>query len=364
MGVHAPCESTDKLCPACLLFGTINGKGMKGHVRVTDAMPEGEWKPEIHTLQILGEPRTSAFEFYLKKPRENRVTYWNFDFYGKNVQVPGERLTRTEYYDLGEAAPRGRKLYWHSPPAPDASKNHMNATMEAMQGRFTFRIYFDQITNQQLQDLIWVITLGENREDSMKQHKLGHAKPLGYGSVKLVVTEKMVRLIAAEKDTLKVRLERTDGDNLQTEQGGNTDLNSDAMENLLRICDVRSVPKNVPVMYPKALNKKYIYTWFAENRKESKYMQILPDVLDKELTLSGSWNEREKIPSRMEGRVKFFKADQNFGYITGKDGQEYKVNINSYNPNIRPEDLRKGRSVTFIPKEIRGNKVANQCELK
>ena len=79
MGDFVPCK--DKLCPACLLFGTINGTGMKGHIRVSDAFLNGETESKVHTLDILASPRTTAFEFYLKKPVKN-ATYWDFDFYG------------------------------------------------------------------------------------------------------------------------------------------------------------------------------------------------------------------------------------------------------------------------------------------
>ena len=65
---HVPCGHT--LCPACLLFGTANIDGMKGHLRVSDAFIDENGREKINrkdvTLDILAAPRTSAFEFYLK----------------------------------------------------------------------------------------------------------------------------------------------------------------------------------------------------------------------------------------------------------------------------------------------------------
>src|SRR5699024_10973653 len=142
------------------------------------------------------------------------------------------------------------------------------STMEAMSGSFEFQIYFDEITEEQLQNLVWVVTLGENRKDSTRQHKLGHAKPFGYGSTKLIVTEKVIRNVSMEGNSIEVSLDRKGYKDINTKQGKN--LDQGAVKNLLIMCDTRSIPKGVPVMYPRELDKKgneYIYTWFANNRK-------------------------------------------------------------------------------------------------
>lgn len=69
------------------------------------------------------------------------------------------------------------------------------------------------------------------------------------------------------------------------------------------------------------------------------------------------------LPSRISGKVKFFKADQNYGYITGEDGQDYKISLNSYNPDIGQEDLIKGRKISFIPQKRGEKRFATYCEL-
>ena len=179
---------------------------MKGHVRFTDAFmkntPEnGAVKTTEHILQILSTPRTTAFEFYLKKPVEN-ATYWNFDFYGVTESDENSEQSHTSYHHLDKAAPRGRKMYWHHNIAPDAGgKQKMNNTMKSIDdGDFGFRVYFDQISREQLADLIWTINLGENSEKSKYLHKLGHAKPLGYGSVKLIVEGGAVRRFTKDEN--------------------------------------------------------------------------------------------------------------------------------------------------------------------
>lgn len=333
MGDHAPCSSTNKLCPACLLFGTVEDKGLKGHVRFTDAAMTSEPVFETHTLQILGQPRTSAFEFYLRRP-EN-ATYWNFDFYGVKVrdESRGDKKrnpnnknnTHTEYYDLGESTPRGRKMYWHHPIAPDAEKGRMNSTMEAVNGSFEFKVYFDEVTEEQLQNLIWVITLGENNADSTRQHKLGHARPLGYGSVKMVVTEKVIRRLEISDDGLSVVLEKIPvaGEVKHSLKG--TD---DIIDNLLKMCDATAVSTagGVQVTYPSAERKgeKTVFEWFSQNRRNPDTLKILPEPLDKDITLSDEWKKNR------ENQAGGYRGNQRNGNWGSQRNQMTKSRGNSY----------------------------------
>ena len=288
MGDYAPCDSTEKLCPACLLFGTVADKGMKGHIRITDAAMTSKPKWETHTLQILGEPRTSAFEFYLRKPKDTSATYWNFDFYGEKVYDKNGNA-HTQYHDLGSSTPRGRKMYWHSSVAPDAEKGNMNATMEAVNGSFEFKVYFDEITEEQLQNLIWVITLGENEKNSTRQHKIGHGRPLGYGSIKMTVSKKVIRRLEVSDGEIQVVVDESPVDKKVQHKLKGTET---VIENLLKMCDTTTIPADIPVMYPKEINKKgqeAIFTWFAENRKNADYVKTLPEPTDENLTLLGNW---------------------------------------------------------------------------
>lgn len=364
MGVHAPCSSTDQLCPACLLFGTTKGKGMKGHVRVTDAVLKTAQATEKHTLQILGEPRTSAFEFYLRKPQGNAVTYWNFDFYGEKVtNKKGD--DHTEYQDLGQATPRGRKMYWHGPVARDDSKGKMNSTMEALKGSFEFKVYFDEITENQLQELIWVITLGENDKESEKQHKLGHAKPLGYGSVKLVVTEKTVRRIAAEGEKMAVVLEEKKGVGsisvIQPEEGKNFDQK--AVKNLLIMCDTKSVPDDFPIMYPRELDKnknEFIYTWFAQNRKNADSVKILPEpneIKDKKKALRGQWNDKEDKNQKVNEGVYRVRVVSEGRQAKNINYWEYDIEV------LNAPKFQKCRCTMTAHKKIKVKK-GEECEAK
>ena len=57
-----------------------------------------------------------------------------------------------------------------------------------MKGTFKGSVYFDRITRAQLEELAFVLTLGENTPASPRLHKIGHGKPVGYGSCKITLT--------------------------------------------------------------------------------------------------------------------------------------------------------------------------------
>lgn len=367
MGDHAPCSSTDRLCPACLLFGTVEDKGLKGHVRFTDAAMTSEPVFETHTLQILGQPRTSAFEFYLRKP-EN-ATYWNFDFYGVKVRDESKEEkkrkpnnknnTHTEYHDLGKSTPRGRKMYWHHYPiASKVKKDRMNSTMEAVNGSFEFKVYFDEVTEEQLQNLVWVITLGENNADSTRQHKLGHARPLGYGSVKMVVTEKVIRHLETSDDGLNVVLEKipVTGEVKHSLKG--TD---DIIDNLLKMCDTTAVSTagDVQVTYPSAERKgeKTVFEWFSQNRKNPDTLQILPEPLDKDITLS---DEQKKNRENQAGGNRGNQRNGNWG---NQRNQMTKSRGNSYEAKAFQEKEKTLETIELVkPKPVADFKPGTEYE--
>lgn len=295
IGEHKPCKG-ENLCPACLLFGNMIGKyGLKSKVRVSDALPLGNLSTNKITLGVLGEPRTSAFEYYLERRMDEgkAASYWNFDFYGVS-EIDKKGVSHTKYYDLPHAMPRGRKMYWHGKPVSSNKKSKMNQTVQAAgeNQKFSFRIYYDEITSGQLQDLIWTITLGDNSENSKLQHKLGHAKPLGYGSVKLTVDKVVERKIQySEDEGITVALKEVDlSEDTKLE---NIDLNSQIVKSILKITDA-TITKELLVQYPRATQDNYkIYEWFSNNRKNPKCLQVLPKVLDSRITNASNGKNKQ-----------------------------------------------------------------------
>lgn len=337
MGEHRPCEGPD-LCPACMLFGTIKGSGLKSHLRFTDAYLDNakEFKSTTHTLQILGGPRDSAFEFYFRKPKKDAY-YWNADFYSTSHQFrtkSGKMATQNEFFDLEKATPRGRKMYWHSTPATDVEMSNLNSTMEAFEGKapFKFKIFFNQITKEQLDNLIWTLTLGDNDVDSNLQHKLGHAKPLGYGSVKLTVNRCIERSVhISNNDEYSINVNETSiKDSIDS---ASIDKSSVNVKSVLKMCDFAST-KGTPVMYPRFINKRGsddIFNWFTENRKNKNTLVVLPEPLDSNITLNGTWKNKDTESGEIDAEV-FSVDDYNNIYLKSTD----KIQRNS---RVKAKDL-------------------------
>ena len=291
MGLHSPCDSSDALCPACALFGTVSDGGRKGRVRIGDAVPAGEVKTSFHILQPLAGPRHTAYEFYLEKP-EPDANYWNYDYHSVRAMNPETGKAETVYRDSATAGPRGRKFYWHQDRiAPDdAAQGKMNSTMEAVEpgSRFVFRITFDRISAEQLEQLIWVINFGENNEQSKLMHKLGHAKPLGYGSVKLVIREgKIRRLFLNDHRSVSSELQK-----IETLDVHPFNEQQEPVRSLLAVADARRT-EGKQVEYPRREGRKGqdIFTWFAKNRVASG-PAVLPRPTDKDITLEADNHPR------------------------------------------------------------------------
>lgn len=170
------CDDKNNLCPGCRLFGMI-GKAQHAavsHVRFTDAEVLGAYSlnEEYTTLKVLFSPKTTCWEFYA----DNK-------------------------FDDANVTLRGRKMYFHNPLAKINSsvysqqkKEKFNSSVQLMtKGTFSFRVYFDNISSDELRYLILALTLGENSPDSKLMHKLGHGKPLGLGSVKITVKNVVTR---------------------------------------------------------------------------------------------------------------------------------------------------------------------------
>ena len=272
VGEYRPCEDRSQSCPACQLFGFIGAKSSAcSHIRISDAKPVAPIPDEQFqsvTLPILSSPKPSAFEFYINRP-DPQANYWNFDFYF--IKNTGEFLPQTAL------TPRGRKFYWHGNEWTEIATGNQNNTIEALNAgnEFVFRIYFDQISQKQLDELIWIVTLGENDVQSPFWHKLGHGRPVGYGSVKLTVERISLRQFAANTDGLDYSVAfppvpRKPDCPFSRE-------NETAIFSLLQISNAHARPAE-DVRYPTG-GDGMIYSWFVQNRSHAQ-PQVLPSILD------------------------------------------------------------------------------------
>lgn len=225
LGSHATCakQKGECLCRACSLFGMISVNGKRSYaskLRFSDAQLESFESMGPVMLKELASPKPTAVEFYTRKP--DGSLYWTYDYkitLYRRVELGKDRNGRMRTQTIPQKEKcviviRGRKYYFHNPRLNPldytaTKKTKRNNTMELCKtgSRFVFDIFFEKITEQQLRELLWTITIGENDENGVQMHKLGHGKPLGLGSVKLVVDEVVMRSFNCE--TLKYQIEHT-----------------------------------------------------------------------------------------------------------------------------------------------------------
>jgi len=343
IGDFAPCTDSENLCEACRLFGMVgkksndtgsgsnNGNGednqrdrkkvnaIASRVMFRDATapePDNWYDGEPRLLPILGQPRPSATEFYMKKPDVDAATF-NYDYFVTHGTRSADRNKKTK---LDSAEIKGRKFYWHNSDesaryanakGKDASRPDMSIIARAVSQRrsFTFDVAFENVTEKELAKLIWVLSIGgkASSQDGKPSHahKLGHGKPIGFGSVGISVNFNESRVYVLDEN-LSISAS-------VFVQGGDSDIAC----NGVTLPDVSGSLKHVSeflhvsnwsnryrnVMYPLSgpADDKTVYAWFGANRRglgndfNQKFIHTLPDLneRDQELPLN---------PMPLEGR--------------------------------------------------------------
>ncbi|NLK93500.1 MAG: TIGR03986 family CRISPR-associated RAMP protein [Bacteroidales bacterium] len=230
---HAPCTEESHLCPACRLFGfvseTESGEAKTSHLQFTDAKlkPDSSAKYQKPVaIQELSGPKTSSVEFYTRpigerwdknwdtvKSSDRKNHIWNYDwrtFYQGTDQEEKERKRpQNKAFDAtARIEARGRKFYWHDLTRGKyrtEAKTKRNCTIRPLRGcltdkevddsfnQFQFRVYFDRISADELTAMLLSLSLGT--ETPRLAHKLGHGKPIGLGSTKIVVSDVVARTL-------------------------------------------------------------------------------------------------------------------------------------------------------------------------
>jgi CRISPR/Cas system CSM-associated protein Csm3 (group 7 of RAMP superfamily) len=149
------CRDADHLCPACRIFGSLNGnEHFLGKIGLNDAIATEQADAEKMTIEALMEP----------KPR-HRAWY----------EDPQQR-----------GFIRGRKFYYHRPLGPRRTtvKNDYNKTIEAIRPGtiFEFKLDYTNLTGAELALLVFALIL----EPEMC-HKVGMGKPVGLGSARIEI---------------------------------------------------------------------------------------------------------------------------------------------------------------------------------
>lgn len=191
LGDMNPCHINDGVCPACILFGTVDSeskrKGIASRLRFADVRLErkneaGNIYCEPVNLQELAGPHLSNAQMYLKQPEG--AGEWNYDYRGEI---------------------NGRKFYWHHAKWNieniKAEKNtDRNVTVRPVADGVTFtgELFFDHITQRELKQMLYLCDISRSQDLG---YKLGMGKPLGLGSIEMRIRSVKIRSFSpAEED--------------------------------------------------------------------------------------------------------------------------------------------------------------------
>lgn len=212
----SPCEKLNSLCSACSLFGMVgDGEAAASRIRFTDAVysPSGSTRDKFFDPVVLPElasPKLSASEFYLEKKED--AALWNYDYAGN--WESGRGLPQLKALPDSNGKIRGRKFYWHKgisipPQQPQGQVSERNVKVRPLrsEGKFDFKIFFNNIERTDLEKLLWVAEIGGT---SSHGHKIGMGKPVGLGSVRIAVEEVVLRDVSLSEETLSYSMKRDD----------------------------------------------------------------------------------------------------------------------------------------------------------
>lgn len=275
IGDYVPCNQINKLCPACALFGIAGKESAASRVRFTDALVSDKlnkieaYYDEVRILKELAGPKLSATEFYLKKNIDN-ADLWNYDYAIKSKNGISGYIPEI----------RGRKFYWHhANPDPYIAKDkennsdyvtERNAAVRPLKKNvsFQFKVYFNDITESELKRLLWVLTIGDKKENA---HKIGMGKPIGLGSVKVNVTEVNVREISMTNDSVEYAIEdKLAQYNISQMTAIDLGCTEQILEEYLFLTQLAHTFSNI-IAYPSNIDKNEVekkknFQWFMANK--------------------------------------------------------------------------------------------------
>ena len=210
---HQCCDGKNGWCPACRLFGMVgksgkNSDAIASRLRFTDSAPiiDLEFDPPC-VLPILGSPRISASEFYLKKPIPNDVCMWNYDYYTYNNNngrmVYDSELAGRKVYWLGKCCLsdvsnenkdvisifNGGRLNVNGLTREVRTLKQRTGIRSLNKGNTTFKVYFEDLSEEELNCLIFCLTLGDYASNENTYHRIGKGKPFGMGAVKIDIKQ-------------------------------------------------------------------------------------------------------------------------------------------------------------------------------
>ncbi len=278
------CTSYISLCLTCRTFGWVADKksdgqqAYAGRVRFTHGKLTHNTStlPDI-TLAILSSPKPTTTLFYL------------LDQNGK----PGDVT-----YDTPNARLRGRKIYrYHGNQlrekeytrAPNGDQNRTVCGALDKGSTFTFTLDFENLAEVELGALLWAL---EFEGDGTMFHRLGYAKPLGFGSVKITVTG--LEQLKPENRYISLDSWNDGWDNILSRRKGLKERFTEAMTELYNESEFNQLPPiqdlqallndtvQYPIHYPRPIadlnaieqGKEENFRWFGDNKEP---LQLAPN---------------------------------------------------------------------------------------
>lgn len=186
------CSQYDFLCPACRVFGWVHENaaelGKKERVAYAGRVRLSHGKL-MHLAGTVDDPEQGITLSILSTPKPTTTQFYLLD--GKR------RPSGDVDYDIPGAQLRGRKVYRHHGQEPSRHeegyeyeraggiKDDQNRTVRGVLEpgtAFQFTIDFENLAPEELGALLWTLELERGMH-----HRLGYAKPLGFGSVIITV---------------------------------------------------------------------------------------------------------------------------------------------------------------------------------
>lgn len=182
------CDVFDSLCPACRTFGWVSDEqnppqGKKtayaGRVRFSHGKPVPGTIQKFETpipLAILSSPKPTTTNFYLVREdgQPDRTGKLNYD--NDTARLRGRKVYRHQGRMLND------QEYVRAGRREDDQNRTVSGALKS--GAFTFTVDFENLAITELGALLWTLEL------EGWHHRLGFAKPLGFGSV-LIEVEKL-----------------------------------------------------------------------------------------------------------------------------------------------------------------------------
>ncbi|MCA9941326.1 MAG: TIGR03986 family CRISPR-associated RAMP protein [Anaerolineales bacterium] len=167
-----------------------------GRIQITDAnLNTGQkeiWLPgtqhEPVVLPILATPKPTSFQHYLTQSSSNRNSSHHYASSSDDTVIRGFKF----YWRKGTISRDDLRPKPNSPGVDDTGKVEDDSTQHTQvrpvkEGvQFTFRVYFENLSDVELGALQWTLQLPDTGQAYC--HALGMGKPLGMGSVKLKPT--------------------------------------------------------------------------------------------------------------------------------------------------------------------------------